>query len=396
MIEVDPKTAMSRPPKRVCIVYDCLFPATVGGAERWYRSLAEAYVATGHDVTYLTLRQWERGQAPVISGVRVITAGPRLALYRDGKRRIAPPLVFGIGVFAHLLGHARRYDVIHTCSFPFFSVLSAAALKPLGRYRLVIDWFEVWTREYWREYLGPLGRIGWAVQALCARVPQIAFSFSTLHAQRLESLTRAPIHVLRGVHAETLPDRDVAATTPPEVVYAGRMIPEKRVDLLIEALALAMAERPDLHARIIGQGPEQERLAARIAELNLADRIVMPGFVSEEALQAAFDGATAIIQPSAREGFGLVVVEASARGVPVIVVEGADNSAVELVEQGANGLIAAPTPRALADAILTAARDRAGLRASTRAWWAVNRDRLSFATTFARIRATLRLDETAR
>ena len=49
---------------RVCVVYDCLFPHTVGGAERWYRNLAERLAADGHEVTYLTLRQWKRGRRP--------------------------------------------------------------------------------------------------------------------------------------------------------------------------------------------------------------------------------------------------------------------------------------------------------------------------------------------
>ena len=59
---------------RVCLVYDCLFPHTVGGAERWYRSLAERLAADGHEVTYLTLRQWERDEPPAIPGVRVVVA----------------------------------------------------------------------------------------------------------------------------------------------------------------------------------------------------------------------------------------------------------------------------------------------------------------------------------
>ena len=46
---------------RICLVYDCLFPYTVGGAERWYRNLGERLAADGHEVSYLTLRQWDRG-----------------------------------------------------------------------------------------------------------------------------------------------------------------------------------------------------------------------------------------------------------------------------------------------------------------------------------------------
>src|SRR5262249_48379662 len=48
----------ARWPVRICIVYDCLYPHTVGGAERWYRNLSERLADEGHDVTYLTLRQW--------------------------------------------------------------------------------------------------------------------------------------------------------------------------------------------------------------------------------------------------------------------------------------------------------------------------------------------------
>jgi glycosyltransferase involved in cell wall biosynthesis len=138
---------------RVCLVYDCLFPHTVGGAERWYRDLAERLVADGHEVTYLTLRQWERGeQAQIDSRVRVVSAGPRMALYTaGGRRRTLPPLVFGMGVLLHLLREGRRYDVVHTCSFPYFSLLAAAALRSLMGFGLVVDWFEVWSRCYLRD-----------------------------------------------------------------------------------------------------------------------------------------------------------------------------------------------------------------------------------------------------
>jgi hypothetical protein len=53
---------------RICVIYDCLFPFTVGGAERWYRNLAERLAGDGHEVTYLTLRQWDRSKPPEIDG----------------------------------------------------------------------------------------------------------------------------------------------------------------------------------------------------------------------------------------------------------------------------------------------------------------------------------------
>ncbi len=98
-------------------------------------------------------------------GVRVIAVGPRMELYVQGAGASCPPIVFGLGVLAHLLRHGGRYDVVHTASFPYFSLLAAGLVRPLRRFGLVVDWHELWTRDYWREYLGPLaGRAGWWVQ----------------------------------------------------------------------------------------------------------------------------------------------------------------------------------------------------------------------------------------
>ena len=79
---------------RICLTYDCLFPYTVGGAERWYANLAERLDQAGHEVTYLTLRQWPRSQRPRVGERgRVLGVGPPMALYSSGRRRILPPLV---------------------------------------------------------------------------------------------------------------------------------------------------------------------------------------------------------------------------------------------------------------------------------------------------------------
>src|ERR1700722_13595849 len=112
-------------PVRICLVYDCIYPHTVGGAELWYRNLAERLAADGHEVDYLTLRQWPEGDDAGVPGVNVIAVGPRMALYADGRRRIVPPLRFGLGVLVHLARHGRDYEVVHTASFPYFSLLAA-------------------------------------------------------------------------------------------------------------------------------------------------------------------------------------------------------------------------------------------------------------------------------
>jgi glycosyltransferase involved in cell wall biosynthesis len=363
---------------RVCLVYDCLYPYTVGGAERWYRSLAERLAAEGHEVRYLTLRQWERGARADVPGVEIVAVGPRMKLYARGRRRILPPLVFGCGVLGHLLRHGGRFDVVHTASFPYFSLLGAAAAHVLRRYRLVVDWVEVWTRDYWREYLGtPAGELGWWVQRLCALTRHQALCFAELHERRLRELGfRGSVTVLTGLYAGR--QEPAPAVHEPVVVFAGRHIPEKRAPALIPAFALARERLPKLRCEIYGDGPDRPEVLRLIAAHGLDGAVDAPGFVEGERVNQALRRALCLVLPSRREGYGLVVVEAAARGTPSVVVRNPDNAATELVEDGENGIIAdSAGPNDLAEAILRVHRAGPALRASTAAWFERNTPRLS-------------------
>ena len=376
---------------RVCIVYDCLFPWTVGGAERWYRSLAERLAADGHEVTYLTRLQWDDDDPPDLPGVRVVAVSPREPLYGpDGNRRISQALRFGRGVLGHLVRHGRRYDVVHSASFPYFSLLAAAAARPLGRYDLVVDWFEVWSREYWRSYLGATGGpIGYLVQRACVLVPQRAYCFSRLHGERLaaEGL-RSPATLLQGAYVGDL--------TPPEpnfadplVVFAGRHIREKRAPAVVAAVARARERIAGLHGLVFCDGPERARVIDAIARDGLEGVVEAPCFADSAEIEAALRRALCLLLPSEREGYGMVVVEAASRGTPSVVVRAPDNAAIELVEDGVNGfVVGSAEPDELADAIVRVDAAGEALRASTCAWFARNARRLSLASSLEKVAAS--------
>lgn len=378
---------------RICLVYDCLFPWTIGGAERWYRNLAERLVADGHQVTYLTRRQWEPADAPAIPGVRVVAVSPGGDLYgSDGNRRTGPPLRFGAGVLAHLARHGRDYDVVHTASFPYFSLLAAGAMRPLGRYRIVVDWHEVWSREYWRQYLGPVaGRIGYAVQRLCVWVPQRAFCFSRLFRDRLRAEgLRGDVTVLEGEY-----DGPLALPQPrpaePVVVFAGRHIAEKRAPAVVDAIARARERGLEVRGLILGDGPQRPLVLEAIARHGLQDVVEAPGFVDAAVVSAALDDALCLLHPSSREGYGLVVVEAGAHGTPTIVVAGEDNASVELITTGDNGFVApSASPDDLADALQAVHDAGLPLRERTCAWFAANATRLSLESSLDAVAAAYR------
>lgn len=380
---------------RICLVYDCLFPWTVGGAERWMRNLAETLAGHGHEVTYLTRLQWDPDgdDVPDLPGVRVIAVSRREDLYGpDGNRTIGEPLRFGAGVLRHLWRHGGDYDVVHTASFPYFSLLAAGVARRRHRKRfgIVADWHEVWSDAYWSEYLGgPKGVIAREIQKACARVPQDAFCFSELHALRLREIgLRGTPTVLRGEYAGALDRPDPVKIDPaaPQVVFAGRLIPEKQAPALVPAIALA-AERVDgLRGVIYGDGPQRGAVDAAITALGPDAPVRAPGFVDADELHAALASALCMVLPSRREGYGMVVVEAAASGVPSVVVRAPDNAAVELVEDGVNGVVAASAEAAdLADAIVRVHAGGHALRESTADWFARNASELSLHTSLERV-----------
>lgn len=365
---------------RICIAYDCLFPWTVGGAERWYRNLAERLAQDGHEVTYITRRQWPADAPPRLPGVRVVAISRDEPLYGpDGNRTIGEPLRYGWGTLGHLLRHGRDYDVVHMASFPYFSVLAAAAARPLGRYGLVVDWHELWSASYWHGYLGGAkGRLGHAVQHACARVRHRAFCFSRLHRDRLLAEGfRGEVTVLEGEYAGSLqpPEPNLAQ---PVAIFAGRHIAEKRPQALVPAVMRARDAIPGLRGIVFGDGPVRRDVLAAI-EAHAAQGVVeAPGFVDAAELDGALREALCMVLPSSREGYGMIVVEAAARGTPSVVVAGEDNAAVELVEEGRNGTVAASAaPAELADAIERVHRGGPQLRSATCAWFAENAGRLS-------------------
>jgi glycosyltransferase involved in cell wall biosynthesis len=389
-----PPAAQGDPAARlhICIVYDRLYPWSIGGAERWYRGLAELLAKEGHKVTYLTTRQWPVGEEPNVPGVRVVGIAEDDALYTQGHRRVFPVLRFGLALGWHLVLHGRHFDAVHTSAMSSWSALAAGSLAYVWRYRLVLDWWEVWTWAYWWRYLGLIaGTVGWVMQRQIAKLPHEPLAHSALHATRLRSLKgRHAVRVSRG----SLPPAPVVDTprrAEPLVVYAGRFIPEKQVPALVQALAQACARLPTLRAVLIGEGPD--RLAARdmLRSTQLESRVSLPGFIGEEALADTLGRALCLVLLSRREGYGLVVVEAAALGVPSVVLHHPDSAASELIVEGVNGFTCASTdPGEVASAILRVHDAGDALRHTTLAWFRANAGTLTIEGSLPRILSAYR------
>jgi glycosyltransferase involved in cell wall biosynthesis len=112
------------------------------------------------------------------------------------------------------------------------------------------------------------------------------------------------------------------------LLFVGRLAPNKRVPVLIEALARLRDLTPAVHAVIAGEGgdayaPERDRCRERAARLGVSDRVHFLGHVDETELRDAYRDADALVIPSVHEGFCIPVIEALACGTPVIAARAA-------------------------------------------------------------------------
>ncbi|WP_292726457.1 glycosyltransferase family 4 protein [Microbacterium sp. UBA837] len=356
----------------IAIVFDCLYPLTKGGGERQYDAFARDLVKRGEQVEYLTARQWEDASPQAPYRVEAITG--RLRLYDDaGVRRSAAALRFATGVFGALRRRRRSTRAVIVSGLPVLNVFAARLALVRSRNPLIVDYLEVWGRSQWMEYTGRvMGSVAWLLQRLAIAATPIATCHSRLSAERLRSegfrgiLLVSP-GLIDGAAAAT-PLRP--AVKPPFVLYAGRHIADKRVESLPAAVAAARTAVPDLELVILGEGATTEQVRAEVARVGGTAWTRMPGFIEQEELNDLMATAACLTNPSRREGYGLVVVEAAAHGTPVVLVADEGNAATELVDDGVNGYVAASDDAAdVATAIVACVRGGDRLRDSTYQWY---------------------------
>jgi glycosyltransferase involved in cell wall biosynthesis len=316
---------------RIAFVSDVVYPYVKGGAEKRIFELSRRLAAEGHDVHLYGIRWWDGPAEFSRDGITYHGVCDKRDLYRDGKRSITEAVWFGLCLLGPLT--KERFDVIDCNQHPYFSLFSCKAAVMLRGGRFLATWHEVWGR-YWTEYMGWAGMAGRAVEWLTARLPDHVISVSNSTAADLESIgvPRSRITVIpNGIPLGRITEVPPAGEAS-DVAFAGRLIKDKHVDVLLRACG----GKP-LSVTIIGDGPERAALEALAKDLGV--NAVFTGFLPEEALIARLKAAKLFVLPSAREGFSITTLEALACGVPVVTVDEPRNYARDLVADGVTGRV---------------------------------------------------------
>lgn len=144
------------------------------------------------------------------------------------------------------------------------------------------------------------------------------------------------------------PKTDYSHSGPVKLLFVGRLVKQKGLDVLIAALAkMDLAIR--WHLILVGDGPQWPAIAGEAARVGLADRLELRGWVSKEELPDIYRGGDIFVLPSRDEGMANALLEAMAAGLPVVGTRVTGTG--EVVVQGETGLLVAPED---ADALCTA------------------------------------------
>ena len=373
---------------RLAFLSDAVYPFHHGGKETLHYERSVRLARRGHRVRIHTMHWWpERERSIARDGIVFQSVAPRTAIYTaKGGRSIWEAVAFGLGSLRLLW--SPPFDVLDVDQFPFTPFFAAWLVCRLRNRPMTATWYEVWDRDYWRAYMGRLGKLGFWLQRSVARSADLVFADSRLTARRLtEWLGVDPHRVLVLSPGVTIPSPQPGHFSfaspsgggkgggPKDIdcIFIGRLLAHKHVDVMLRALALT----PGVTGLIVGSGPEKDRLLALAGELGIRDRVTFESPASHEAVLDRLRGARLLVFPSTREGFGVAVLEANACGVPALVVQHPDNAALELVRDDVTGIICdlAPHPMAanirayLADPLLQSRMSKAALAtAATYSW----------------------------
>jgi glycosyltransferase involved in cell wall biosynthesis len=329
---------------KVCLV-NALFHPFSGGVEKHMLELSRELVKQDVDVTIVTARIEGTPAYEEMDGVKVHRV-PCLSVKVPGL--YPPPFVMSpfFSLYLKRLDDENGFDIIHLQN-RFFVDFDTAALyakiknkpfmmtihnaRPLG--------ISLPISVFGSAYDWAIGR--WPF-AMADRI--IAVSEWVRHdiaKYRIDENKIVAVH--NGINVGSF--RPTAATNVrkqygiggPMLLFVGRMITQKGVPYLIDAMPLVLQRHPDTRLLLVGRGSALESLKKKVGAMGLEKSVIFSGYMTEEMLKEAYGTCDMFVLPSVWEVLPIAILEAMASGKPVVCTNAGGNA--ELVKDGHNGYV---------------------------------------------------------
>jgi glycosyltransferase involved in cell wall biosynthesis len=298
-------------------------------------------VAAGHSVEWFSASFAGAPGEEDLDGVRIVRAGRQWSVHIRAFIRYQKSL-------------SDRFDAVidEVNTVPFFTPLWAR----IPTYMLI---FQLARDVWWYETPLPLSLIGYVIEPLYLMSYRHTTVF-TISQSTKDDLSRlrfaSQILIIPiGIDNDCCVPKDKAKV--PTFIYVGRLAPSKRIAHMLQALSEFRSATGEGELWLVGAGSERYTSSLRklARKLGIENRVVLFGRLSSLAKKQLMAQAHALLMTSVREGWGLVVTEASACGTPAIVydVPGLRDS----VRNESTGLVVSPRPHSLSEAMIRMTRD---------------------------------------
>ena len=225
--------------------------------------------------------------------------------------------------------HGEHFD---TCVI-YSDVAAETAIRAIQANKFLLFYHHGAMRKVWHDEIGY--RKAEKIIAVSGAVEQKLRSFRPKYADKMMTLHNlTDVEGIRAKGAEPVPEKF------PEdkfnIVSCGRVSHEKGMDLVVEACAeLVAMGHQDIHWWIVGGGPAEDEVRAKITELHMEDYVTMLGMKSNP--YPYIKQADLYVQPSRFESYGLTIAEAMVLGKPIVSTD--TDGAKELIHDRENGTL---------------------------------------------------------
>jgi glycosyltransferase involved in cell wall biosynthesis len=325
------------------------FSSTRGGGEYLFHLIAKKLAQNNHRVWIITNEiigeNYETHQ-----NIKIIFVPPTLK-YKGG---LPPSFLDNLRYTLHAINAGKKIikkeKIVLIHSNNFAPALAGSFLSTITSCRhttTIHDVFSLCGKDYWKLWgkQSDVSKINVFLAPFFEKL-LLKLKYDCIHTVSETSKddlikfgSKKPIYVIHN-SIEDLIKSTSTNVIPHQLIYVGRLVFYKNLEVVLKALSVAKQTEPKIKLVIVGSGPHKESLEKLISQLGIESNLELKGYVDAEEKEKLIESSSALMFPSLCEGFGIVILEAFAKKKPVLVSDIRPMS--EIVTHGKTGFVINP------------------------------------------------------